>query len=68
MVDIYKESPAKAHPQVHATLLYRKHKLDNVWFMDAWPAMGEPQIVVADPVGCPSLRQVNTLRGAFLAT
>lgn len=50
MVDLYKEVPAKAHPQTQMTVLYRKHNLDNVWFLEAWPAMREPQIVIADPV------------------
>jgi len=50
MVDILKESPDGMHPQVQGTLMYRKHNLDGVYFMDAWPAMKEPQIVVCDPV------------------
>jgi hypothetical protein len=44
----------ETHPNGAMTLLYRKHKLGNLYFLDTWPAAAHTAMMINDPV-CPTL-------------
>ncbi|KAK0120469.1 hypothetical protein ONS96_010683 [Cadophora gregata f. sp. sojae] len=46
---LYKNSPTDTHPMTTMTVLWRKYKLGNLYFLDNWPASDWRQIVVNDP-------------------
>lgn len=50
MVDIVQTTPQDVHPQATMTLFHRKHKLDNVFMTDLWPAATEAFWIIGDPV------------------
>jgi hypothetical protein len=50
IADLYKNSPMEVHPHNTMTLLYRKHKLGNLFFLDTWPAAADTVMMITDPV------------------
>lgn len=50
MMDEYRSFPRNGHPHCMMTLIQRKFKLDNLWFMDVFPFQRDRQLVVTDPV------------------
>jgi hypothetical protein len=50
IAEMYKTSPMEVHPHSTMTLLARKHKLGNLYFLDTWPAAAHSQMVINDPV------------------
>jgi hypothetical protein len=52
MAEIYAHAPTDTHPHGVMTMMQRKWNLKGMWFIDTWPATGERQLVIVDPVSC----------------
>jgi hypothetical protein len=52
MAEMYAHAPTDAHPHGVMTMMQRKWNLKGMWFIDTWPATGERQLVIVDPVSC----------------
>ena len=50
IADLYKHSPSDAPPHCTMTLMYRKHDLGPIYYLDNWPAAPVRQIAINDPV------------------